>query len=95
MVAIMRFSVIGPPPSGSLTVGPEGGRINEVSLYNGTFFAIAIYIYVSLQLGDVFTIHVAGKHMTFVFGQSSLQYVFSSSHLSFKETVLPFVMKTG
>ena len=29
MVALVRFSVIGPP-----TMGPEGGHIKEVSLYS-------------------------------------------------------------
>ena len=51
--------------------------------------------HLSFQLGDVFTINVAGKWMTFVMDVNSYQHFFSSNCLDFQAAVLPICKGVG
>ena len=49
----------------------------------------------SPQLGDIFTIHAAGRRMTFVAHPRDYKQFFHNSHASFQAAVQPFTMKAG
>ena len=48
-----------------------------------------------LQLGDIFTIHVAGKYMTFVTDPEDFPLFFQNKNVDFQEAVQPYTMGVG
>lgn len=51
--------------------------------------------YCFLQLGDIFTIHAAGKMMTFVTDHRNYQHYFTTTHADFQAAVQPFTKGAG
>ena len=49
----------------------------------------------SSQLGDIFTIHVAGKCMTFVTDPEDFPLFFQNKNVDFQQAVQPYTMGVG
>lgn len=47
------------------------------------------------QLGEIFTIHAAGKRMTFVTNHEDFHHYFTTTHTNFQSAVQPFTMRAG
>ena len=47
------------------------------------------------QLGHVFTIHAAGKYMTFISSPAHYDYFFHTAHADFQKAVQPYTNKAG
>ena len=56
---------------------------------------ITVHVDITFQLGDIFTINVAGKWMTFVLDPKCYQHFFTSECVDFKAAVFPVVNKVG
>ena len=59
----------------------------SVVLFHNPFYTI--------QLGDIFTIHVAGKRMTFVTNSRDYQHYFTTTDTDFQAAVQPFTNRAG
>lgn len=49
----------------------------------------------TVQLGHVFTIHAAGKYMTFITSPAHYDHFFHTAHADFQKAVQPFTNKAG
>eukprot|EP00731_Ephydatia_muelleri_P030117 Em0021g640a len=47
------------------------------------------------ELGDIFTIHAAGKRMTFITDHEDFHHYFTTTHTNFQSAVQPFTMKAA
>lgn len=48
-----------------------------------------------VQLGHVFTIHAAGKYMTFITSPAHYDYYFHTPHTDFQKAVQPYTNRAG
>ena len=75
----------------------------HIRLINESFLAVLhysthLFIHVppcNMQLGDIFTIHVAGKYMTFVTDPEDFPLFFQNKNVDFQKAVQPYTKGVG